>query len=151
MNKTNSVISLAETITKSECILADSCIAPGTEGVFNIVINAEGSGVNIDYEVNLIKEENTPSNLYFFTKKENTEEKYSTLAELFSKEHFKGSFEIGGEKIKVYEIFWKWPFENFKEDGTVDESKDLDDLNFAKAQTDYIFEIEISGKQSISF
>lgn len=149
MDKTNQTISLADTITKSECKLDNNCIAPGTEGKFYIKVNGEGSMVKIDYEVKLIKEENTPSNLYFFINKNDTEERFNTLSELFEKNNFSGSFEIHGEKMKIYEIYWKWPFEIFNEDGTINESKDLEDIEFAKQHKDYIFEIEISGKQSI--
>ena len=70
MNKTtNSKISLAETITKSETQIADNCIAPGTEGAFEIIVNAKGSNVKLEYEIKLINEINTPNNLYFFIKK----------------------------------------------------------------------------------
>ena len=145
MNKTSNSISLAETITKTECKVADNCIAPGTEGKFDFIVNAKGSKVKIDYQVKLIKEESTPSNLYFFIK--GNEEKFSTLSELFEKVNFSGSFDSNdNKKIKVYQINWKWPFETINEDGSINENKDT---NFAKQQKDYIFEIEISGKQSI--
>ena len=148
IDKTNSTISLADTITKSYCNLPNNCIAPGTEGAFNIVVNASGSNLKINYFVKLIKEKNTPSNLYFFIKNDNIEKKYKTLTELFNDNNFSGTFDIKDEKIKTYKIFWKWPFETLNEDGSVNEAKDLEDLNYAKLQKDYIFEIEISGTQS---
>jgi len=149
MNKTNTTISLADTITKSDCKIAQNCIAPGTEGNFKIIVNVENSNVKIDYIINLIKEENTPSNLYFFIKDSNNDKKFSNLKQLFEEIDFSGSFDINDEKSKIYEIYWKWPFENYKEDGSIDEAKDIEDLNFARNQKDYVFEIEISGKQSI--
>lgn len=148
VDKTNKIISLADTITKSYCDLPPNCIAPGTEGAFDIVVNATGSTLKINYIVKLIKEENTPSNLYFFIKDKNIEKKYSSLTELFKDNNFSGTFDIKDKKIETYKIFWKWPFENFNEDGSVNDEKDLEDLNYAKLQKDYIFEIEISGMQS---
>lgn len=151
MNKTtNSKISLAETITKSETQIADNCIAPGTEGVFEIIVNAKGSNVKLEYEIKLINEINTPNNLYFFIKTNNTQKEFQNLKELFNTIDFSGSFEVNDEKIKVYKIFWKWPYENYNSDGSIDVNKDNDDLNYAKSNLDYIFEIEISGKQSLN-
>lgn len=150
MNKTtNSKISLAETITKSETQIADNCIAPGTEGAFEIIVNAKGSNVKLEYEIKLINEINTPNNLYFFIKTNNTQKEFPNLKELFNTIDFSGSFEVNDEKIKVYKIFWKWPYENYNSDGSIDVNKDNDDLNYAKSNLDYIFEIEISGKQSL--
>lgn len=151
MNKTvNSKISLAQTITNSKTEIADNCIAPGTEGVFNIVVNAKGSKVKIEYEVKLVREVNTPNNLYFFIKNDDTQKKYKNLKELFNDINFSGSFEINSEQLKVYEIFWTWPYEHYNSDGSIDENKDKEDLNYAQSNLDYIFEIEISGKQSLN-
>ena len=122
----------------------------GTEGVFEIIVNAEGTNVKLEYEIKLINEVNTPNNLYFFIKTDGTQKQFENLTELFNNINFTGSFEIDDEKIKVYEIFWKWPYENYNSDGSVDESKDIEDLNYAKSNLDYTFEIEISGKQSLN-
>lgn len=145
----NSKISLSSTITKTESEIANGCIAPGTEGCFNIIVNAEGSKVKIEYDIKLINEVNTPNNLYFMILKDDTQKKYNSLTELFNNYNFSGSIGINDEKIKIYEIFWKWPFENYNEDGTIDEFKDEQDLQQANSNLDYIFEIEISGKQTI--
>ena len=122
----------------------------GTEGVFEIIVNAEGTNVKLEYEIKLINEVNTPNNLYFFIKTDGTQKQFENLTEIFNNINFTGSFEIDDEKIKVYEIFWKWPYENYNSDGSIDESKDIEDLNYAKSNLDYTFEIEISGKQSLN-
>lgn len=145
-NKTNNIISLADTIINSECEISPGYIAPGTDGKFYIIINAEDSKVKIDYNVKIIREENTPSNLYFFYKDEN--KKYNTLTDLFNDIKFSGTFELKDKKVKVFEISWKWPFENIGDNGIIDNNKDIDDLNFAKSKKDFFFEIEISGEQS---
>ena len=139
-------MSLADTITHSESEISPGYIAPGTEGKFYIIINAQDSKVKIDYNVKLIKEEYTPSNLYFFYENEN--KKFNTLTDLFKNINLSGTFELNDEKIKVFEIFWKWPFENLDKDGIIDNSKDVEDLNFAKNKNDFCFEIEVSGTQS---
>lgn len=145
----NSKISLSSTITKTESEIAKGYIAPGSEGVFDIIVNAEGSKVKIEYNIRLVNEVNTPNNLYFMILNDSTQEKYNNLTELFNNYNFSGSIGINDEKTKVYKIFWKWPFENYNEDGTIDEIRDKQDLEQANSNLDYIFEIEISGKQSI--
>ena len=146
-NKTKSTISLADTITNSECIISDGCIAPGTEGCFNILINAKGANVKIAYEVNVIKEENNPSNLYFYMI--GTDEHYNTLKELIDNNNFSGYLDLNKEQIKDYTIYWKWPYEHIKDNGVIDETKDIEDTSVAKNKSDYVFEIEVSGSQTI--
>ena len=54
---------------------------------------------------------------------------------------------LDNEKVKKYTIFWEWPYEILKEDGTIDEKADIDDFEYIKSNSEYIFEIEIYGKQ----
>lgn len=138
----NSLISLADTITNKKYGVEDGYIAPGTEGKFDIVINAEKSNVKLEYKVNIINEKNTPSNLYFYL--ENSEKKYKTLSDLVNIENLSGIFEINSEKKKVYTINWCWPYESFNEKNNIEEEKIE-----IKEDLDYVFEIEISGKQII--
>ena len=56
-------INLAKTY-KAET-LAENTIAPGTNGAFDIKIDATGSEVGIDYKVVFQNEENKPQNLQF--------------------------------------------------------------------------------------
>ncbi len=147
VDKTNVEISLADTITKSYCEIADGYIAPGTEGKFDIIVNGEGSNIGIDYRIMVIREENVPSNLYFFLN-DNSDEKFNSIKDLFNKKNFSGSLNFAEKNFMKYEIYWRWPFETKDDKEIIDNNKDIEDTNFAKMQKDYIFEIEISGKQS---
>ena len=145
MNKTNKSISLANTITNSETQVANGYIAPGMEGKFYIIVNNNNSNMNINYEVHLVNEKSVPSNLYFYIIKDDKKMKYSSISELFEKVNFSGNLLIGEKK--VYEIFWKWPYETKLDDGSIDISKDEADMNFIKKERLYNFEFEILVKQ----
>ena len=56
-------ISLKSTINNET--LVDNKIAPGTEGSFNIVIDATGTDVGINYNIEFSEESNKPTNLKF--------------------------------------------------------------------------------------
>ena len=58
---------------------------------------------------------------------------------------FSGILKINENKI--YKIYWEWPFENYLENGNIDEEKDRLDTEYAKLSLDYIFEIEVIGMQ----
>ena len=58
--------------------LVNNKIAPGTKGSFNIVVDANGSDVGINYSVKIVNEQNKPNNLKFIY--ENVE--YNTITEL---------------------------------------------------------------------
>ena len=74
-----STISLADTIKKSS--IAEKKIAPGTEGEFSIVIDANGSEVDLNYIVELVEETDKPQNLIFTY----DGEVYNSLSSLLSK------------------------------------------------------------------
>ena len=56
-------INLGKTYTAET--LAQNTIAPGTRGSFDIVIDASGSEVGIDYDVKFLNQTNKPANLKF--------------------------------------------------------------------------------------
>ena len=51
--------------TANQVSLVEGKIAPGTSGNFDIVIDATGSEVGVDYEVRVAEENNMPTNLIY--------------------------------------------------------------------------------------
>ena len=138
-SSTTSEISLADTID-SETI-TDGKIAPGTSGEFDIIIDADGSEVDIDYTISLIEETNKPTNL-FFSYAGTT---YNNLTDLISSAISSGTISKNGDQTVTYTISWEWPYET--EVGGVLQ----DDIDLADGQniTDYTFTIEIVGTQKM--
>lgn len=116
--------------------------APGSQGNFEIVLDSCGSDVEIEYNIVVSKEENLPQNLKF--NMENKKEKYNSLKELFDKSDFSGTLK---SEIKKYRIFWEWPFENYKEDGSIDREKDLLDYEAGTSNLSYNFYLCVNANQ----
>ena len=69
-------ISLGSTYDKST--LVNGKIAPGTEGIFQIIVDATGSDVGIDYKIKFSDETTKPANLKFYYQ----EVEYNSILEL---------------------------------------------------------------------
>ena len=67
---------------------------------------------------------------------------------MFEEIDFSGTIKINEERKKVYKIFWEWPYENYLENGQVDEEKDLKDFEYGISGLDYIFYIKVNAVQS---
>lgn len=132
-------ISLNSTINNN--MLAGNKIAPGTQGSFQIKLDATGAEVGIDYIVRFENESNKPTNLKF--KYENKE--YNSLQEL--QKDLTGTINANdSDKIKIITIDWKWPYET----GTTEEqisANDKIDTQNAKSIRNYTFNIVVTGTQ----
>ena len=120
----------------------------GCNGEFEIVLDAKDSKVDIAYNIQLEKEKNTPSNIIFSIYDNNIKKEFSTLRQMFEEINFSGTIKINEKRKKVYKIFWKWPYENYLENGQVDEEKDLKDFEYGISGLDYIFYIKVNAVQS---
>lgn len=113
--------------------LTNGRIAPGTEGSFDITINAIGAEVGIDYVVEFSNEQNKPQNLKFRYEGE----EFATLDELESR--LTGTIDANAEsKIKNLTIGWFWDYESGNDEADTQIGKD--DLN-------YTFDILVTGTQ----
>lgn len=134
-------ISLADTID-SETITSGN-IAPGTSGEFQIIIDATGSEVDIDYTVELENETDKPTNLVF----RYDGSKYSSLSELISSIASSGTISKTSEdqedQTVTYNIEWEWPYETTT-DGVLQDEYDLID---GQTISDYVFTVKITGTQ----
>ena len=132
-------ISLKSNINNST--LVNNKIAPGTEGNFQIKIDATGSEVGVNYIIKFEKESNKPTNLKFIY----NEKTYNSLSEL--QQDLTGIINANEQnKIKTLNIGWKWAYETGNNKQSI-ENNDLIDTKEAKQINDYTFNVIISGTQ----
>ena len=122
-------------------IISENKIAPGTEGSFDIRIDASQSDVGIDYDVKFVDETLKPTNLKFIYEGQQYDN-ISALSDILS-----GKFDANiEEKQKVFTINWIWPYET----GTTDEEKNRNnkiDTDEAQKIANYSFKVIVSGVQ----
>ena len=133
----DTTISLADTVDSDT--VADGKIAPGTSGEFEIIIDATGSEVDIDYTIELTEETDKPTNLYFKC----DEVQYSSLSELISSIESGTISKNDTDQTVTYTVSWEWPYETYVDDVLQDDV----DLVDGQSITDYIFAIKITGTQ----
>ena len=107
-------------------------LAPGSDGSFDITIDATGSGVDIEY-ITQVTNENLPESFKFYVAGENPTT-YETLTELANVE-LKGTMLMNEaqSQYRSYTICWEWPFdENSNDDSSAE---------------NYGFNIEVIGEQ----
>lgn len=132
-------ISLKSTVNNQT--LVNNKIAPGTEGSFQIKLDATGSEVGIDYIIKFENESQKPTNLKF-TYDGNT---YNSLTEL--QEALKGKINADEQnKIITLTIGWNWKYETGNSAQQI-ASNDLIDTQEAKRINNYSFDVNVSGTQ----
>lgn len=132
-------ISLKSTINDENLI--NNKIAPGTEGSFQIKLDATGSEVGIDYIIKFENESQKPTNLKFVYNG-NT---YNSLTEL--QEVLKGKINADEQnKITTLTIGWNWKYETGNSAQQIAEN-DLIDTQDAKKIDNYTFDVNVSGIQ----
>ena len=131
-------ISLAESYDEST--LVNGKIAPGTSGSFDIIIDAGGSDVGVDYSVSFLNETNKPTNLKF--KYGNVES--NTLQGLTSA--LTGTIDADAQtKEELLTVEWFWDYET----GTGNQiaANDVIDTNEGIADLNYTFDVAVTGTQ----
>ena len=132
-------ISLKSTINNST--LLNNKIAPGTEGSFQINVDATGAEVGINYSVKFENETQKPTNLNFVYNGKN----YSSLTQL--QNDLIGTINANDEqKVKNLTIGWKWKYETGANAQEISKS-DLVDTKEAQQIDSYTFDIIVSGTQ----
>lgn len=132
-------ISLVNTCQESSVL--KNCIAPGTRGAFDIVIDAKGSQTEIAYQIKFENESGKPTNLRFSCEGIDT----SSLQEL--ENNLRGKIEADTEeKVKTYTILWYW---NYETGNTPEEIKRNDEIDTKEARSiqDYTFDVLVVGIQ----
>ena len=132
-------ISLKSTLNNSS--LVNNKMAPGTEGEFQIKLDATGSEVGINYVIKFENESQKPTNLKF-TYDGKT---YNSLKNL--QQDLTGTINANDEnKVKAITVGWNWKYET---GNTAQEiaSNDLIDTQDAKQMSNYTFDIIVTGTQ----
>ena len=132
-------INLAQTYNSNTVI--PNRIAPGTKGSFDIIVDATGSEVGIDYDVKFLNETNKPTNLNF---------SYNGIivpSIIDLEELLKGNIPADStEKVKTFTIQWFWNYET----GSTEEQKANSDIQDTKDGTGldtYSFDVVVTGRQ----
>ena len=134
-------ISLGSTYDKST--LVNGKIAPGTEGIFQIIVDATGSDVGIDYKIKFTDETTKPANLKFYYQ----EVEYNSILELG--EALSGTINADDEnKSKTFDIKWKWNYETGSNPTEIASNDKIDTQN-AQEITNYEFDVIVSGTQVV--
>ena len=129
------------TSTYDSKTLVNNKIAPGTKGSFNIIIDANGSDVGIDYTVKIANEKNKPNNLKFIYE----DVEYNTITEL--EKVLSGTINADDKnKERTLTIDWMWKYETGNNATQIAEN-DAIDTNDGKTITDYTFDVIVSGVQ----
>lgn len=141
--------------TEAVINLSEEKIAPGTNGQFEIEVDATNSEVGVEYEILVSEEENIPTNMKFYaeTKDENgnileTTEKSSSFTEL-AENYLKGTIPVEENNQKrTIVVYWDWEFN--EDDTTTTDSNDailVYDEN-GNSSLECGFNIEIIGRQA---
>ena len=134
-------ISLGSTYDSST--LVNGKIAPGTEGNFQIIVDATGSDVGIDYKIKFSDETTKPTNLKFYYQ----EVEYNSILELG--EALSGTINADDEnKSKTFDIKWKWNYETGSNPTEIASNDKIDTQN-AQEITNYEFDVIVSGTQVV--
>ena len=134
-------ISLGSTYDSST--LVNGKIAPGTEGNFQIIVDATGSDVGIDYKIKFSDETTKPTNLKFYYQ----EVEYNSILELG--DALSGTINADDEnKAKTFDIKWKWNYETGSNPTEIASNDKIDTQN-AQEITNYEFDVIVSGTQVV--
>ena len=121
--------------------LVNNKVAPGTSGSFNIVIDATGSEVGVDYNVTFLNESEKPQNLVFMY----DDTKYSTIQDL--QQDLSGTINANDEnKTRTITIDWEWQYETGDNENEIAQNDEIDTQN-AKEIENYNFDIRVTGTQ----
>lgn len=121
--------------------LVGNKIAPGTSGSFNIIVDAIGSEVGINYNIAFTEEENKPQNLKF----EYNDKEYNSIKDL--EKDLSGTITANDEnKTRTLNIKWKWDYETGSDSEEV-KTNDLVDTQDAQRIDNYTFDVVVTGTQ----
>ena len=121
--------------------LINNKVAPGTSGSFNIVVDATGSEVGLDYAIEFLNESQKPQNLIFIYE----DKPYTTIQDL--EKDLSGTINANDEnKIRTITVNWEWQYETGENANEIDQN-DIIDTNNAKQLENYTFDIHVKGTQ----
>ncbi len=120
--------------------LVNGKIAPGTQGSFDIVLDATGSEVGVEYAVTFMNEKYKPTNMKFIF----DNQEYDSLKAIES--NLTGTIDANATSKKVtYTINWLWDYET--EDQNQIQANDKIDTNEGTIGAIYSFDVVATGTQ----
>lgn len=129
--------------THNDETLVNNKIAPGTKGSFDILIDATGSDVGVEYNVKFSNETERPQNLIFKC----NDKSYNSIKEL--EKDLIGTISANEEnKTRTITIEWEWKYETGSSENEISKNDNLDTKN-AKEIQQYTFDINVAGTQVV--
>ena len=121
--------------------LINNKVAPGTSGSFNIVVDATGTEVGVDYRIQFLNESEKPQNLIFTY----DDQQYTTIQK--KKKDLSGTINANDEnKTRTITINWEWQYETGENENEINQNDKIDTDN-AKQLENYTFDIYVTGTQ----
>ena len=121
--------------------LVNNKVAQGTSGSFNIVVDATGSEVGIDYTIQFLNESEKPQNLVFTY----DNQEYTTIQDL--EKDLSGTINANDKnKERTITIDWEWQYETGANENEINQNDKIDTDN-AKQLDNYTFDIYVTGTQ----
>ena len=137
-NETQKIANIKLTNTYNENKLLKNTIAPGTSGSFDIVLDATGADVAIDYAVTFDNLQNKPTNLKF-TYNGTTASSLEGLENVL-----KGRIGLNDSRTKTLTINWDWAYQT---GSTATDIANNDKIDTNDAAKTFTFDIVITGTQ----
>lgn len=137
-NERETIANVKLSNTYNQNKLLENTIAPGTSGSFDIVLDATGSDVAIDYAIKFDNCKDKPTNLKF-SYEETTS---STLEGL--EDVLKGRISLNDPRTKILTINWDWEYETGNDENTKAANDEIDTNDSGKTFT---FDVIITGTQ----
>ena len=119
-------------------ILKNKTIAPGTNGSFDIILDATGADVSIDYAVTFDNLVNKPTNMKF-TYGNKTSDTLKGLEDVL-----KGRIALNDARTKTLTIKWSWDYQTGT---TAEEKANNDKIDTNDSGKDFSFDIKVTGTQ----
>lgn len=119
-------------------ILKNKTIAPGTNGSFDIILDATGADVAIDYAVTFDNLVNKPTNMKF-TYGDKTSDTLKGLEDVL-----KGRIALNDARTKTLTIKWSWDYQTGT---TAEEKANNDKIDTNDSGKDFSFDIKVTGTQ----
>lgn len=135
--------------------LSDKKIAPGSNGQFEIEVDATDSEVDVEYEILVSEEKNIPTNMKFYTVTKDekgtviaTTQKSSSFTELAAN-NLRGTIPVEENNQKrTIVVFWEWEFNEADITAIDSEDATLKTDENGNSNLECGFDIKIIGRQA---
>ena len=137
-NETKTIANIKLSNVYNQNKLANNKIAPGTSGSFDIVLDATGADVAVDYAVTFDNCLNKPTNLKFSYNGTTA----STLEGL--ENVLKGRIGLNDSRTKTLTINWNWDYQTGNSESEITKNDGIDTQDAGK---NFSFDVIITGTQ----